>query len=116
LDKSEYPYVKHSYGITLLLSGHRAGTSLPIYHSGSLMSGMVVLSKLQGVASLDVKLEAATSIREIQGGGRSSIVVFSDEVLAWASNAGLPDEFAFRRICLFSPMMGVYSPQLSIAG
>jgi hypothetical protein len=24
--------------------------------------------------------------------------VFSDEVLAWASNAGLPDEFAFRRI------------------
>ena len=51
-----YPYVKHGSGITLLLSGHKAGTSLPIYQSGSLISGMVVLSKPASIASLEVKV------------------------------------------------------------
>jgi len=51
-----YPYVKHGSGITLLLSGHKAGTSLPIYQSGSLMSGMVVISKPATIASLEVKV------------------------------------------------------------
>jgi hypothetical protein len=51
-----YPYVKHSSGITLLLSGHKAGTSCPVYHSGSLISGMVVLSKPSSVISLEVKV------------------------------------------------------------
>jgi hypothetical protein len=51
-----YPYVKHSSGITLLLSGHKAGTSCPVYHSGSLISGMVVLSKPSSVTSLEVKV------------------------------------------------------------
>jgi hypothetical protein len=51
-----YPYVKHGSGITLLLSGHKAGTSLPVYQSGSLMSGMVVVSKPASIASLEVKV------------------------------------------------------------
>jgi hypothetical protein len=51
-----YPYVKHGSGITLLLSGHKAGTSLPVYQSGSLMSGMVVISKPATIASLEVKV------------------------------------------------------------
>lgn len=54
----EYPYVKHSSGVTVILSGHRAGTSLPLYPSGSLISGVVVLSKVESAASLDVKVGA----------------------------------------------------------
>lgn len=54
----EYPYVKHSSGVTVILSGHRAGTSLPLYPSGSLISGVVVLSKVETTASLDVKVSA----------------------------------------------------------
>lgn len=50
------PYVKHGSGITLLLLGHRAGTTFPVYQSGRLLSGMVVLAKPVGVASLDVKV------------------------------------------------------------
>jgi hypothetical protein len=53
-----YPYVKHSSGITVILSGHRAGTSLPLYPSGSLISGVVVLSKVESITSLDVKVSA----------------------------------------------------------
>jgi hypothetical protein len=49
-------YVKHGSGITVILSGHKAGTSLPLYPSGSSISGMVVLSKLEGIESLDVKV------------------------------------------------------------
>jgi len=91
--------VKHASGITLLLSGHKAGTPCPVYHSGSLISGMVVLSKPSSVTSLEVKLEGYTSVREIQGGGRSSIVFYSDQLIAWdATGASLPDEFSFRRI------------------
>ncbi|SRR5260221_5279768 len=50
------PYVKHGSGITLLLLGHKAGTTFPVYQSGKLLSGMVVLAKPAGVASLDVKV------------------------------------------------------------
>jgi hypothetical protein len=50
------PYVKHGSGITVILSGHKAGTSLPLYPSGSSISGVVVLSKLESVESLDVKV------------------------------------------------------------
>jgi hypothetical protein len=52
----EYPYVKHNSGITVILSGHRAGTSLPLYPSGSLISGVVVLSKVESITSLNVKV------------------------------------------------------------
>ncbi len=52
-----FPYVKHANGITMILSGQKAGTSvLPYYPSGSSISGMVVLSKLENIASLDVKV------------------------------------------------------------
>ncbi len=51
-----FPYVKHSNGVTVLLSGHKAGTSLPLYPSGSSLCGSVVLSKFEGIASLDVKV------------------------------------------------------------
>jgi hypothetical protein len=50
------PYVKHGSGITVILSGHKVGTSLPLYPSGSSISGVVVLSKLESVESLDVKV------------------------------------------------------------
>lgn len=50
------PYVRHSSGITLILFRHKAGTSLPPYRSGSPITGMVVLSKAGGLASLDVKV------------------------------------------------------------
>jgi hypothetical protein len=50
------PYVKHGSGITVILSGHKAGTSLPLYPSGSSISGVVFLSKLESVESLDVKV------------------------------------------------------------
>ena len=50
------PYVKHSNGTTVILSGHKAGTSLPLYPSGSSISGVVVLSKLESIESLDVKV------------------------------------------------------------
>jgi hypothetical protein len=50
------PYVKHASGITVILSGHKAGTSLPLYPSGSSISGVVVLSKLESVESLEVKV------------------------------------------------------------
>ncbi|KAI9507616.1 hypothetical protein F5148DRAFT_1307148 [Russula earlei] len=94
-----HPYVKHGSGITLILSGHQAGTPLPLYSSGSLMSGMIALAKPTGVASVDVKLEGSISIREIQGGGRSSVCFFSDQLVAWtASGSRLPDDFRFRRI------------------
>ena len=55
----EYPYVKHNSGITVILSGHRAGTSLPLYPSGSLISGVVVLSKVENITSLDVKVSVS---------------------------------------------------------
>jgi len=91
--------VKHGSGITLLLLGHRAGTTFPVYQSGRLLSGMVVLAKPVGVTSLDVKLEASVSVREIQGGGRSSTIVYSDQLITWdATSASLPDDFSFRRI------------------
>jgi hypothetical protein len=50
------PYVKHGSGITVILSGHKAGTSLPLYPSGSLISGVVFFSKLERIESLDVKV------------------------------------------------------------
>jgi hypothetical protein len=50
------PYVKHGSGITVILSGHKAGTSLPHYPSGSSINGVVVLSKLESIESLDVKV------------------------------------------------------------
>ena len=50
------PYVKHGNGITVILSGHKAGTSLPLYPSGSLISGVVFFSKLESIESLDVKV------------------------------------------------------------
>lgn len=50
------PYVKHGSGITVILSGHKVGTSLPLYPSGSSISGAVVPSKLESVESLDVKV------------------------------------------------------------
>lgn len=50
------PYVKHGSGITVILSGHKAGTSLPLYPSGSSIRGVVFLSKLESVESLDVKV------------------------------------------------------------
>jgi len=50
------PYVKHGSGITLLLSGHHPTSPLPLYPSGSVMHGMVVLSKPGGVTSLEVKV------------------------------------------------------------
>jgi hypothetical protein len=50
------PYVKHNSGITLILSGHKAGTSSPLYPSGSSISGVVVLSDLERVESLEVKV------------------------------------------------------------
>lgn len=50
------PYAKHGSGISVLLLGHKAGTSLPVYQSGSALNGTVVLAKLAGVASLDVKV------------------------------------------------------------
>lgn len=50
------PYVKHGSGITVILSGHKAGTSLPLHPSGSSISGVVVLSKLESIESLDVKV------------------------------------------------------------
>ncbi|KAH9983011.1 hypothetical protein BJV74DRAFT_55472 [Russula compacta] len=94
-----YPYVKHGSGITVILSGHRAGTSLPLHPSGSTLSGMVVLAKAANVASLNVKLEGSVSVREIQGGGRSTVVFFSDQLMTWSSDtAHLPDEFSFRRV------------------
>lgn len=110
------PYVKHGSGITLLLLGHKAGTTFPAYQSGSVLNGMVVLAKPAGVASLEVKvrglqftaallklilcqLEGSVSVREIQGGGRSSTVFYSDQLITWdATGASLPDEFSFRRI------------------
>jgi hypothetical protein len=51
-----FPYVKHSNGVTVILSGHKAGTSLPLYPSGSSICGSVVLSKFEGITSLDVKV------------------------------------------------------------
>ncbi len=50
------PYVKHGSGITVILSGHKAGTSLPLYPSGSSISGVVFFSNLESVESLDVKV------------------------------------------------------------
>jgi len=50
------PYVKHGSGITLLLLGHKAETTFPVYQSGRLLNGLVVLAKPAGVASLDVKV------------------------------------------------------------
>ena len=50
------PYVKHGSGITVILSGHKTGTSLPLYPSGSSISGVIVLSKLESVESLEVKV------------------------------------------------------------
>lgn len=50
------PYVKHGSGVTVILPGHKAGTSLPLYPSGNLISGVVVLSKLESVESFDVKV------------------------------------------------------------
>ena len=50
------PYVKHGSGITVLLLGHKAGTSFPVYQSGSMLNGMVVLEKPTSIASVDVKV------------------------------------------------------------
>ena len=50
------PYVKHGSGMTVILSGHKAGTSLPLYPSGSSISGVAILSKLETIESLDVRV------------------------------------------------------------
>ena len=61
------PYVKHGSGITVILSGHKAGTSLPLYPSGSSISGVVVLSKLETIESLDVKVGDPIHPRRFRG-------------------------------------------------
>lgn len=116
-----HPYVKHGSGVTLLLTGHTTGTSLPIYQSGSLLSGIAVLDKPACVTSLEIKvrslrpplsfpsrgisysppqqLEGIVSVREIQGGGSSNVVFFSDQLLTWdTASSCLLDELSFRRV------------------
>lgn len=93
------PYVKHGSGITVILSGHKAGTSFPLYRSGSSISGVVVLSKLENVESFDVKLEGSISVRETQAGFRNNIAFLSDRFMTWnAASTNLPDEFSFRHV------------------
>ena len=113
--------MKHGSGVTLLLTGHTTGTSLPIYQSGSLLSGIAVLDKPACVTSLEIKvrslrpplsflsrgisysppqqLEGIVSVREIQGGGSSNVVFFSDQLLTWdTASSCLLDELSFRRV------------------
>ena len=133
LDKSEYPYVKHNSGITLLLSGHRAGTSLPVYQSGSLMSGMVVLSKVQGVASLDIKVrdlllpfgllltfpgswKPQAQFEKSREAARVASSFSRTSCSHGPATPAYPTSSRSVASCLFSPMMGVYFPQLSIVG
>jgi hypothetical protein len=54
----DHPYVQHGCGATLLLTGHKAETSIgiPIFSSGSLISGTVYLNKPPSVASLEIKV------------------------------------------------------------
>jgi hypothetical protein len=50
--------------------------------------------------SLSGKLEGLTSVREIQGGGKSNIVFYSDQLITWSADdsASRPDDFSFRRV------------------
>jgi hypothetical protein len=80
------PYVKHGSGITLLLLGHRAGTTFPVYQSGRLLSGIVVLAKPVGVASLDVKvrdLQLASALLKLSRGTVGSIRFCSGNPRRW---------------------------------
>ncbi|KAI0269975.1 hypothetical protein BC834DRAFT_967686 [Gloeopeniophorella convolvens] len=94
------PFVRQDGHVTLILAGHKAGTALPVYPSGALISGMVVLGKPAAVAAVDVKLLGSLSVREVQGGGKSTAVFLSEQLLAWDARAGapLPDELAFRSV------------------
>jgi hypothetical protein len=51
-----HPHVKHGGDATLLLTGHKTGTTLPFFPSGSLISGTAILNKPASVTALEIKV------------------------------------------------------------
>jgi hypothetical protein len=56
-----HPYVKHGGDATLLLTGHKGGTTLPFFPSGSLISGTAILNKPASVTALEIKVRTFCS-------------------------------------------------------
>ncbi|KAI0064108.1 hypothetical protein BV25DRAFT_1914757 [Artomyces pyxidatus] len=100
-------------GIVTLVLTWQAGAgadAVPVYESGSVLSGLLSLAKTNCVSSISVTLEASVRIDELQGGGQSNAVLFSTSLYTWdrhhpqlqnpfvSSNAGPPSEINFRTI------------------
>ena len=52
-------YVRQEGTVTLVLSGHSGAGDLPVYHSGSLVRGLVTLMKTDSVSSVVVNVRSS---------------------------------------------------------
>ncbi|TFY74293.1 hypothetical protein EWM64_g9717, partial [Hericium alpestre] len=92
-------FVKQDNLITLILAGHMGDAQQPMYTSGSIVSGLVTLSKVTGISAIEVKMEGGIKVKETAGGGSGSSQLISDTLYVWDQQLHQgppPSEFTFR--------------------
>ena len=118
-------YVRQEGTVTLVLSGHSGTGDLPVYHSGSLVRGLVTLLKTDSVSSVVVnvrldcptkevdddltdvfQLEGSVRVRDLQGGDGASYFL-SETLFSWDGHGTAPHEFNFETL------LGSFIPPIS---
>ncbi|KAA1469678.1 hypothetical protein DENSPDRAFT_636827 [Dentipellis sp. KUC8613] len=92
-------FIKQENIITLVLAGHTGDSRIPMYTSGSIVSGLVTLSKVSSIISVEVRMEGSIRVREVAGGGSGSTQLLSDTLYSWdhqLHEGPAPYEFTFR--------------------
>ncbi|KAJ3504111.1 hypothetical protein NLJ89_g8111 [Agrocybe chaxingu] len=73
-------------GVRLRLTMQEDNAPLPIYGSGSQVEGYVDLSKLEGITSVEVKIEGRLLLKEIAEGGTSTARLCLNTALLWCKD------------------------------
>ncbi|CAA7262955.1 unnamed protein product [Cyclocybe aegerita] len=81
-------FIKESKGggVRLRLNAQEDNAPLPIYGAGSQVEGYVDLSKLEGITSVEVKIEGRLLLKEIAEGGTSTARLCLNTVLLWCKD------------------------------
>ncbi|KAF9013303.1 hypothetical protein BDQ17DRAFT_1343160 [Cyathus striatus] len=93
-------FVKESRNgdVRLRLSAQEDGVALPVYGSAGRVEGNIELTKVDGITSVEVKIEGRLHLREIGEGGTSSAKLCLDTALLWIkdpTNTICPPTLAF---------------------
>ncbi|KAI0027741.1 hypothetical protein K488DRAFT_60562 [Vararia minispora EC-137] len=91
-------FVKQENSVTLVLSGHSGINESLAYTSGSIIRGLVTLSRPENIVSIVVNLEGTLKVRELQGGTISTSAFLCETLYTWNNSVyhdGAPPEFNF---------------------